>query len=92
MPLSPTEANDLVRRLLAEHGELIGGLALARCLGYRTARAFQMAVQRGQLPIETFVLPQRRGRFARTFQVAEWLARCGDADGAAPPCPDPACC
>lgn len=80
MPLSETQAAALARRLIDEHGELIGGGALARCLGYRTQRAFQMAIQRGQVPIETFTLPNRRGRFARTFEVAAWLAACGARD------------
>lgn len=81
MPLSETQAAALARRLIADHGELIGGSALARCLGYRTQRAFQMAIQRGQVPIETFTLPSRRGRYARTFEVAAWLAACGAHDG-----------
>lgn len=77
MPLSKDQAAALSRRLIAEHGELIGGGALARCLGYRTQRAFQMGIQRRQVPFETFTLPGRRGRYARTFEVAAWLATCG---------------
>lgn len=77
VPLSKDQAAALTRRLLAEHGELIGGGALSRCLGYRTQRAFQMGIQRGQVPVETFNLPGRRGRYARTFEVAAWLAACG---------------
>jgi len=76
MPLNEADAQALTKRLLSTHGELIGGLPLARCMGFRTARAFQVAAQRGHLPIETFALPGRRGRFARTFQVAQWLANC----------------
>ncbi|GAB2519406.1 hypothetical protein [Lysobacter humi (ex Lee et al. 2017)] len=79
MPLTHEETRTLTQRLLAEHGELIGGNALARCLGYRTQRAFQMGIQRGQVPVETFTLAGRRGRYARTFQVAQWLADCGPA-------------
>jgi len=76
MPLEPAEAQELLERLTAQHGELIGGMALARCLGYRTPRAFQIALQRRQLPIAIFTLPGRRGRFARTFEIARWLAHC----------------
>ena len=88
MPLTETDAQALMNRLLSCHGELIGGLPLARCMGYRTARAFQVAAQRGQLPIETFPLSGRRGRYARTFQVAQWLARCDAAPGAPAPSTD----
>ncbi len=79
MPLTPEQTQTLTQRLLEEHGELIGGNALARCLGYRTQRAFQMGVQRGQVPVEAFTLAGRRGRYARTFEVAQWLAGCGEA-------------
>ena len=64
-PLDDRDAADLERRLLRDHGELIGGTALARGLGYRTARAFQVAVQRERMPIETFTLAGRRGRRCR---------------------------
>lgn len=83
MPLTDRDAAELERRLLREHGELIGGTALARGLGYRTARAFQVAVQRERIPIETFTLAGRRGRFARTFELARWLASRGAAEPAA---------
>lgn len=82
MPLSNDQAAALLRRLIAEHGELIGGGALSRCLGYRTQRAFQMGIKRGQVPVETFNLPGRRGRYGRTFEVAAWLAACGTDEGA----------
>lgn len=83
MPLSHDDTVALTARLIAQHGELVGGNALARCLGYRTQRAFQMAIQRGQVPVETFALFGRRGRYARTFQVAEWLATCDGVPTAA---------
>lgn len=76
MPLKPADATALLERLTAQHGELIGGMTLARCLGYRTPRAFQVALQRRQVPIVTFPLAGRRGRFARTFELARWLAEC----------------
>lgn len=76
MPLDPAQAQILLDRLTATHGELIGSAALGRCLGYRTPRAFQVAMQRRRVPIETFVLTGRRGRYAYTFEVARWLAAC----------------
>jgi len=63
--------------LLAAHGELIGGAELARLLGFKTPRAFQKAAIDGRLPIETFVLDGRRGRFARTRDLATWLDALG---------------
>lgn len=64
--------------LLTTHGELLGGAALARTLGFKTQRAFQKAAVAGRLPLDTFVIAGRRGRFARTRYVAIWLAGLGD--------------
>jgi len=60
--------------LEAAHGFIVGGPTLARLLGYRSGDAFRKASQRGMLPVHTFTLPNRRGRFARTADVAQWLA------------------
>ena len=67
------------QRLLSTHGELIGGNALMHCLGFRTARAYQAAIKSGRLPIPTFEVPGRRGRFARSVEVARWLNALGTA-------------
>ncbi len=86
-PLTPTEASQLIRRMLDEHSELLSGQALGRCLGYRSSRAFQRAARLGELPVEVFKLPGRRGRFARTIEVARWLAgevNAGECIGAQP--------
>ncbi len=54
-------------------GPVIGGFALSKALGYRTQAAFRKAKQRGNLPITTFELEGRRGRFAATSDLAAWL-------------------
>lgn len=71
------DPESIVRRLTQTHGELIGGRVLAHCLGYRTDRAFQLAARSGTLPIATFELSGRRGRYAKTESVARWLASLG---------------
>jgi len=71
------DSDSVVERLTQTHGELIGGRALARCLGYRTDRAFQLAARSGTLPIATFEISGRRGRYAKTESVARWLASLG---------------
>ena len=76
-PASPPDP--LVSALLSAHGELIGGADLARCLGFKTTRAFQKAASAERLPVEAFVLEGRRGRFARTRDLAAWLASLGQA-------------
>lgn len=74
----PRLSHPLVSALITAHGELIGGVELARCLGFRTTRAFQKAAAADRLPVETFVLEGRRGRFARTRDIAIWLASLGE--------------
>ena len=68
------DPDSIVRRLTQTHSELIGGRALAHCLGCRTHRAFQMDARSGTFPIATFELSGRRGRYAKTESVARWLA------------------
>ena len=74
------QEDKILDRLLAAHGELMGGMDLAKCLGYRTARAFQHAATSALLPVKVFTVHGRRGRFARTQDVAEWLQRLGDQE------------
>lgn len=60
--------------LIATHGGVVGGATLWRLLGFRSADAFRKAAQRRTLPVNVFTLPHRRGRFAKTADVAVWLA------------------
>lgn len=55
------------------HGPLLNGTALYRALGLPSAAAFRQAASRGQLPVPVFTIPNRRGRFALTRDVAAWL-------------------
>jgi hypothetical protein len=52
---------------------LIGGKELILSLGYPSAAAFRQAQRRGQLPIEVFSIPNRRGKFALRADFAHWL-------------------
>jgi len=52
---------------------LIGGKELFLSLGYPSAAAFRQAQRRGQLPIEVFSIPNRRGKFALRADFARWL-------------------
>ena len=67
--------------LLRQHGELMSGESLRRALGIKSARTFFRAVASGQLPVPVFEVPGRRGRYARTRDVARWLDELG-ASGA----------
>lgn len=72
---SPSETSyegfelSLIRAL----GTTVGGSELSRALGYPTQEAFRKAYQRGRLPIATFSLAGRRGRFAAVPDIARWI-------------------
>lgn len=56
------------------YGPLMTGQALWRCLGFPSANSFHHAAGRGLVPVESFRLSGRKGRFARSADVAAWLA------------------
>lgn len=56
------------------HGPLLGGEALIAALGHRNAASLRQARRRGQVSITLFTVPNRRGWFALTQDVADWLA------------------
>jgi len=68
----------LVSDLLERYGELMSGRPLRLALGFRSDRSFLRAALSGQLPVSTFRLPNRRGRYARTRDVSEWLRALAD--------------
>lgn len=71
--MSGSITTHLRRELLALYGPLIGGEDLMRAAGFRTANAFKLAIRRGRVGFDVFQITGRRGKFARTSDVAEWL-------------------
>ncbi|MDT0627462.1 hypothetical protein [Alteromonas sp. W364] len=69
-----TLALELEEKLFEENGPMMFGDLLRKALGYRSGDAFRQAARRGTLPIYTFKIENRRGRFAMTKDVAKWLA------------------
>ena len=71
---SHDESTDpIIESLTRAREPLIGGARLWQTLGYSSARAFSKAVERKTVPVPTFAIPHRRGRFARTHDVVRWL-------------------
>lgn len=56
------------------HGPLLGGTKLVAALGHANAASLRQARLRGRVPVPLFSLPQRRGYFALTRDIADWLA------------------
>lgn len=70
---------DLEVSLTRALGAVVGGGALSRALGYRTQAAFRQALSRDRVPVRVFEIEGRRGRFARTGDIARWLWSQGKA-------------
>lgn len=74
--VAATERTDLAQfreELVRALGPMLGGAKLAAALGYRTADAFGKAARGNRLPIPTFEITGRRGRYATTTDLANWL-------------------
>ena len=63
----------LYEDLINRHGPLLSGRDLVRALGFRNAAALRQARLRGNIAVPTFSLPNRKGTFAMTQDVANWL-------------------
>ncbi len=66
-------SNDLESSLCERYGHLLHGKILWLTLGYVSAQSFRKAVRSGTVPVPIFMIENRRGRFAKTRDVAEWL-------------------
>ncbi len=59
--------------LLNRYGPLLGGDELVIILGYKTKSAFYRSIRTKTLGIEVFNIAGRKGKFALTENVANWL-------------------
>lgn len=69
----PESYEDFEVRLIRALGATVGGKALTQALGYPSQEAFRKARKRGRLPVLTFEMAGRRGRFASVTDIAAWL-------------------
>lgn len=58
------------------HGPLLKGEGLANALGYKNLASLRQAKKRDQVGVALFELPNRKGLYALTAEVADWLATC----------------
>ena len=70
-----TNLSRLSKKLCDDHGPLISGPDLWRALGFKSASAFHQAHSRGLLGVRVFKIPNRRGLFAITADVSDWIER-----------------
>jgi hypothetical protein len=65
---------ELVCELALRYGPMIGGRDLIQALGCSNGQAFKQAIRQDRLGVRIFNLPARRGKFALTKDVANWLS------------------
>lgn len=73
-----TSTNSLLHNLLRhslteQYGHIVGGSDLAKMLGFRSTDTLRKAIANNALTLKTFAVSGRQGRFALTFEVADWL-------------------
>jgi len=66
--------------LLKLYGPLIGGMDLRNLLGYKAASTFNRAKRMNLIGVKIFEIPNRRGSFALTKDVADWLQSISSAE------------
>ncbi len=71
--MSTSEQVEFAEQMLKQYGPLMGGSELWSALGFKTHAAFGRARRNGLLGLRVFELPGRRGQFALTTDVVQWL-------------------
>jgi hypothetical protein len=74
----------LAKELIARYGETMQGPDLFKALGFRTYSGFYKANKNNKLPVKVFSLKGRRGYFALTVAVAQFLQENGCEDSLVP--------
>lgn len=73
--------DSMEEKLFARYGALMGGTDLYAALGFKSYSAFYRAKEIGELGVNVFQLPGRRGWFALTETVAVWLRQQANKTG-----------
>lgn len=72
-PTNEHSAQDYLEHLTKIYGPLLASRDLWKILGFASPAAYRQSRTRGQLPITEFKIEGRRGKFALTLDVANWL-------------------
>lgn len=65
--------NDLSQKTYEQYGPIMGGKDLWKALGYKTFAAFARALDKSTIGVKVFRIEGRRGWFAMTEDVVNWL-------------------
>lgn len=67
--------SDLADQMVKQYGPILGGTELRNVLGFKAASTFNRAKRLNLIGVHIFQLPNRRGSYALTADVADWLNR-----------------
>lgn len=70
---APISLSEMEATMLWLYGPLLGNESLREALGYPTLGAMSQSIAQGRFPVPVFNLESRRGKFAFTRDVAQWL-------------------
>lgn len=65
---------NIEKELIDKYGGVIGNADLRHELGYKSYSSFNRAVRMGLLAVKVFEIKNRRGKFALTTDIANWLS------------------
>lgn len=65
---------EVLAALVERHGHMIGMRHLHKAMGFPSYDALKQCLLRRQLDLNLFYVEGRKGRFAMTADVADWLA------------------
>lgn len=68
------DKEEILAALIEEWGYLMPTAGIKQALGMRSYGALRNALAKDTLPFDVFKLESRKGIFARTHEVATWLA------------------
>ena len=78
--LRSTTEDEMVAHISAELGIFVRVTDAWRLLGYPSPEAARKAALRNRFPIDVIKLPERRGRFVRSKDLAAWLFEAMDCN------------
>ena len=64
----------LEKELTEKHGAVVGNSDLRHLLGFKSYSSFNRAVRMNLLELDIFMIKNRRGKFALTKDVAQWIS------------------
>ncbi len=63
------------QQLINQYGVLVTGDSLHKALGFNSSAAFRKGVERGTVEIPIMSFKNRRGKYALSTDIAEWITK-----------------